>query len=68
MALRRIKLLASVPPEVKIISEGEAFKTLAICFRLFSITDLAFRPAACVDEGFPKVFSKTSVILFSTSG
>ena len=51
-------LSASVPPEVKKISEGDAFKIVAIVLRAFSTATLACRPWECIDDGFAVKFSK----------
>ena len=51
--LLRIKLSASVPPEVKIISAADTLKIDAISFRQFSNIDFEDLPIACVEDGLP---------------
>src|SRR5690606_38472818 len=63
----RIKLSASVPPEVKMISLAVTFKIFAISFRAFSSNDFDDLPYECVDEGFPYSVFRTSVMQFITS-
>jgi len=49
-----IILIASVPEEVKIISEGDTANSLAIFFRAFSMKAFVVLPKLCVEEGLPK--------------
>jgi hypothetical protein len=52
--LQRLAILsASVPPEVKKNSEGEARNRDATLFLAFSIKVRASRPWACMEDGFP---------------
>ena len=60
-------LSASVPPEVKNISDGDTFKSLATFFRAYSIAALVFRPNECIDEGLPKCSVINGSISFKTS-
>jgi hypothetical protein len=48
------RLSASVPPEVKKISEGLQFKALAMVLREFSIAVFVFLPKEWEEEGLPK--------------
>ena len=49
----RARLSDSVPPEVKITSDGWAPAARAICWRASSTTRFAARPAPCREEGLP---------------
>jgi hypothetical protein len=62
------KLSASVPPLVKIISDGEQFKSLAMVRRDCSNADFVFLPKACEDEGLPKYSVRKGIMACATSG
>ena len=50
----RAQLSASVPPQVKIISDGLQFSLEAMSLRTVSIMAFAFRPSPWVLLGLPK--------------
>lgn len=60
------RLSASVPPEVKITSDGCAPAAAASVSRASSTARLARRPAPCSDEGFP-VRASSRVMTVSAS-
>ena len=61
------KLSASVPPEVKIISEAETFNIWATSFLAVSIKALEDLPKSWVEDGFPNSVCNTWVIVLITS-
>ena len=61
-------LSASVPPEVKNISEVEQFSKLATVFLAFSIADRTSRPCEWMEDGLPKLFSRKGSITSKTFG
>ena len=61
-------LLLSVPPLVKNISAGCAFKIFATVFLAVSIAILASRPNEYVEEGLPKLVVSQGTIASNTSG
>ncbi len=65
---RIARLLLSVPPEVKIISDSRQFKICAVDFLTRSVAIRAFFPLVCCDAGLPYSSAKYGVMDFRASG
>ncbi|GAL84600.1 hypothetical protein MYP_1827 [Sporocytophaga myxococcoides] len=61
-------LSASVPPDVKNISDGDVLRREATVFLAFSIADFASLPCVCIEDGLPKCSLKKGIMASSTVG